>query len=143
MDGEDITRWFGHRTAVELRLWEAIDDGYLAPFQYFGVHDDIDLSTLEWRRGGYRTEDLDRIFTGDDARVMRLLRALDRILLDTDQMRALGFCVSVDHAKYMARAFTERGLPSAALWGETDSAERDSTLRRLEQGELRCVFSVI
>ncbi len=65
MDGEDITRWFGGRTAVELRLWEAIDDGHLAPFQYFGVHDDIDLSTLEWRRGGYRTEDLERIFTGD------------------------------------------------------------------------------
>jgi superfamily II DNA or RNA helicase/HKD family nuclease len=142
MDGEDITRWFGDRTAVELRLWEAIDDGYLAPFQYFGVHDDVDLSTLEWRRGGYRTEDLERIFTGDDARVMRLLQALDRILLDTNEMRALGFCVSVDHAKYMARAFTERGLPSAALWGETDSAERDSALRRLEQGDLRCVFSV-
>ena len=142
MDGEDITRWFGDRTAVELRLWEAIDDGYLAPFQYFGVHDDVDLSTLEWRRGGYRSEDLDKIFTGDDARVMRLLRALDRILLDTNQMRALGFCVSVDHAKYMARAFTERGLPSAALWGDTDTADRDSALRRLEQGDLRCVFSV-
>ena len=142
MDGEDITRWFGHRTAVELRLWEAIDDGYLAPFQYFGVHDEVDLSTLEWRRGGYRTEDLERIITGDDARVMRLLRALDRILLDTSRMRALGFCVSVDHAKYMARAFSERGLPSAALWGDTDSAERDSALRRLEQGDLRCVFSV-
>ena len=63
MDGDDITRWFGHRTAVELRLWEAIDDGYLAPFQYFGVRDDVDLSTLEWRRGGYRTDDLDRIFS--------------------------------------------------------------------------------
>jgi superfamily II DNA or RNA helicase/HKD family nuclease len=142
MDGEDITRWFGHRTAVELRLWEAIDDGYLAPFQYFGVHDDIDLSALEWRRGGYRTEDLERIFTGDDARVMRLLQALDRILLDPGQMRALGFCVSVDHARYMARAFSERGLPSAAVWGGTDNSERDSTLRRLEQGDLRCVFSV-
>ena len=142
MDGEDITRWFGHRTAVELRLWEAIDDGYLAPFQYFGVHDDVDLSALEWRRGGYRTEDLDRIFTGDDARVMRLLHALERILLDPGQMRALGFCVSVKHAEYMARAFTDRDLPSVALSGETDTAERDSILRRLEQGELRCVFSV-
>ena len=143
MDGEDITRWFGHRTAVELRLWEAIDDGYLAPFQYFGVHDDVDLSTLEWRRGGYRTEDLERVFiTGDDARVVRLLRALDRILLDPRHMRALGFCVSVEHAQYMAHAFSNRNLPSAALWGDTDSAERDSILRRLEQGELRCVFSV-
>ena len=142
MDGDDITRWFGNRTAVELRLWEAIDDGYLAPFQYFGVHDDVDLSSLEWRRGGYRPEDLERIFTGDDARVMRLLQALDRILLDTSQMRALGFCVSIEHAKYMARAFTERGLPSAALWGDTDSADRDSALRELERGNLRCVFSV-
>ena len=143
MDGEDITRWFGSRTAVELRLWEAIDDGHLAPFQYFGVHDDIDLSTLEWRRGGYRTEDLERVLmTGDDARVIRLLRALDRILLDTNQMRALGFCVSIDHAKYMARAFSDRGVPSAALWGDTDSAERDQALRALERGDLRCVFSV-
>ena len=25
--------------AVELRLWEAIDRAYLAPFQYFGVTD--------------------------------------------------------------------------------------------------------
>jgi len=141
MDGEDITRWFGHRTAVELRLWEAIDDGYLAPFQYFGVHDDVDLSALEWRRGGYRTEDLDRLFTGDDARVARLLHGL-RILLDPGQMRALGFCVSVKHAEYMARAFTDHDLPSVALSGETDTAERDSILRRLEQGELRCVFSV-
>ena len=142
MDGEDITRWFGHRTAVELRLWEAIDDGYLAPFQYFGVHDDVDLSALEWRRGGYRTEDLDRIFTGDDARVVRLLHALERILLDPGQIRALGFCVSVKHAEYMARAFTDRDLPSMALSGETDTVARDSILRRLEQGELRCVFSV-
>jgi hypothetical protein len=42
----------------------------------------------------------------------------------------------------MARAFTDRDLPSVALSGETDTAERDSILRRLEQGELRCVFSV-
>lgn len=142
MDGEDITRWFGSRTAVELRLWEAIDDGYLAPFQYFGVHDDVDLSALEWRRGGYRPEDLERVFTGDDARVMRLLQALDRILLDTGAMRALGFCVTVEHAKYMARAFSERGVPSAAVWGDVDSAERDVVLSQLRRGELRCVFSV-
>ncbi len=57
-------------------------------------------------------------------------------------MRALGFCVSVDHAKYMARAFTERGLPSVALWGDIDSSDRDSALRQLEQGDLRCIFSV-
>ena len=142
MDGQDITRWFGSRTAAELRLWEAIDDGHLAPFQYFGVHDNVDLSALEWRRGGYRTEDLDRLFTGDDARVRRVLQALERVLLDPLAMRALGFCVSVAHAQFMARSFSARGLPSAALSGEVDTAERDRVLRDLERGELRCVFSV-
>src|SRR3954464_6721989 len=142
MDGQDVTRWFGDRTAVELRLWEAIDDGHLAPFQYFGVHDPIDLSALEWRRGGYRTEDLERLYTGDDLRVTRVRQALDRVLLDPGEMRALGFCVSIAHAEFMARAFSERGLASRAVSGDLDREERDRALAALERGELRCVFSV-
>ena len=35
-----------------------------------------------------------------------------------------GLCVSASHADFMARAFSERGLP-AALSGEVDSAERN------------------
>jgi hypothetical protein len=45
--------WFDNRIAVELRLWEAIDQGSLVPFQYFGVADGTDLRQLTWRRGGY------------------------------------------------------------------------------------------
>jgi HKD family nuclease len=37
LDGRDVTAWFDHRIAVELRLWEAIDQGFLVPFQYFGL----------------------------------------------------------------------------------------------------------
>ena len=47
MDGADVTEWFGGRIAVELRLWEAIDQGFLVPFQYFGVADGTDLATLD------------------------------------------------------------------------------------------------
>ena len=43
LDGQDVTSWFGGRIAVELRLWEAIDQGFLVPFQYFGVADGTDL----------------------------------------------------------------------------------------------------
>jgi superfamily II DNA or RNA helicase len=31
LDGRDVTEWFGRRIAVELRLWEAIDQGFLGP----------------------------------------------------------------------------------------------------------------
>lgn len=142
LDGKDVTEWFGHQIAVELRLWEAIDQGFLVPFQYFGVADGTDLSEVAWRRGGYVAEDLSNILSNDDLRVAKLLESIRRIVLDPDAMRALGFCVSKEHAHYMARKFTEAGLKSAALTGDDPPAERDRQLRALRTGELRCVFSV-
>ena len=66
LDGKDVTEWFDHRIAVELRLWEAIDQGFLVPFQYFGVADWTDLSHVSWRRGGYALEELSNIISNDD-----------------------------------------------------------------------------
>ena len=142
LDGQDVTEWFDHRIAVELRLWEAIDEGFLVPFQYFGVADGTDLRGLAWRRGGYVTEELSNLLGNDDLRVAKLLEAMRRIVLDLDSMRALGFCVSKSHAKYMARKFTEAGLLSVALTGDNSSDERTRALSDLRAGRLRCVFSV-
>lgn len=142
LDGQDVTAWFDHRIAVELRLWEAIDQGFLVPFQYFGVADGTDLSHVTWRRGGYVAEELSNLLSNDDLRVAKLLEAVQRIVLDPGAMRALGFCVSKDHARYMARKFTEAGLPSVALTGDDPPAERARRLKALQAGRLRCVFSV-
>lgn len=57
-------------------------------------------------------------------------------------MRALGFCVSVEHARYMARKFTAAGLPAVCIDGSTPERERSEQLRRLAAGELRVIFSV-
>jgi superfamily II DNA or RNA helicase/HKD family nuclease len=142
MDAQDVTEFFGGRIAVELRLWEAIEEGFLVPFQYFGVADGTDLSGLRWQRGGYARAELDRVITGDDARVAKVLEAIRRLIAEPSRMRALGFCVSVEHADYMAHRFTAAGLASVALSGQTPEAERAAALRRLEAGELRVVFSV-
>ena len=82
LDGRDVTEWFDHRIAVELRLWEAIDQGFLVPFQYFGVADGTDLRQLTWRRGGYAPDELSNLLTNDDLRVAKLLEAIQRIVLD-------------------------------------------------------------
>jgi len=142
LDGRDVTDWFDHRIAVELRLWEAIDQGFLVPFQYFGVADGTDLTQLTWRRGGYAPEDLSNLFTNDDVRVAKLLEAIQRIVLDPGRMRALGFCVSKEHARYMARKFTDAGLTSIALTGDDSPDVRDQGLSDLKAGRIRCVFSV-
>ena len=142
LDGRDVTSWFEHRIAVELRLWEAIDQGFLVPFQYFGVADGTDLNTVTWRRGGYVLEELSNLYSADDLRVGKLLTALKRILLDPGSTRALGFCVSKEHAHFMARRFSEAGLASVALTGETPDGERRRALTDLAAGRLRCIFSV-
>ena len=40
-----------------------IDQGFLVPFQYFGVADGTDLRQLTWRRGGYATEELSNLLS--------------------------------------------------------------------------------
>jgi superfamily II DNA or RNA helicase/HKD family nuclease len=140
-DGQSVLEWFDDRIAVELRLWEAIDSGHLVPFHYFGVHDGIDLSHLEWRAGGYQVSDLDNVYTGDDARVGIVLEAMkDKV--DPQHIKALGFCVSIAHAEYMAKKFNQAGIPSVAVSANTGSEERADALRQLRNGNLSVVFAV-
>jgi superfamily II DNA or RNA helicase/HKD family nuclease len=141
-DGGDVRRWFGGRTAVELHLWEALERQLLTPFQYFGLHDDVDLSRLRWRRGqGYDPGELSRVYTGNDARVAKILQAV-RDLVDVHRMRALGFCVSVAHAEYMAAAFDKAGVPAVAVTSRLDPGERPPLIDRFRRGELRVLFTV-
>ena len=61
--------------------------------------------------------------------------------------RALGFCCSRAHAEDMARAFAERGVPSAAVYSQAleDSSfrmDRQTAIEKLKNEELRVIFSV-
>ncbi|MGK5443242.1 DUF3427 domain-containing protein [Micromonospora sp. URMC 105] len=143
-DGGDVRRWFDGRTAVELHLWDALERQLLAPFQYFGVHDDVDLSHLRWKRGqGYDPAELDGLYTGNHARARMVLKAVQDTV-DVDRMRALGFCVSIGHAEFMADWFTKHGVPSAAVTSRADRAgrTRDGLLRDFKAGKLRVLFTV-
>ncbi|MCP9917549.1 DUF3427 domain-containing protein [Cyanobium sp. ATX 6F1] len=141
-DGLDILHWFGGHTAAELRLWSALDQGLLAPFHYFGLHDGTDLSQIEWRRNGYATEALTNLYTADDARLRLILRELEGKITHLSTMRALGFCVSVEHAAWMARKFAAAGLRAASLDANSPRDERAEQIRRLRSGELQILFAV-
>jgi superfamily II DNA or RNA helicase/HKD family nuclease len=141
-DAEDILHYFDNHIAVELRLWDALERGLLCPFQYFGLHDNTDLSSVRWSRKGYDITELERIYTGDDARVKLVLEQVSQKHRDVGTMRALGFCVSIAHAQFMARRFTEAGLPSIAVSADTDSDTRKDALASLRSGQARVLFAV-
>jgi superfamily II DNA or RNA helicase/HKD family nuclease len=141
-DGQSVLGWFEGRIAAELRLWDALERNLLSPFQCFGLNDEVDISQVRWNRGRYETEALEKIYTGHDARVRLVLQALRDKVVETGKMRALGFCVGVSHAEYMARKFNEAGIPARAVSGETSSEARDEALRLLRDRKLNVLFAV-
>jgi superfamily II DNA or RNA helicase/HKD family nuclease len=141
-DGVDVRDLFGGRVAAELRLWEALEQNLLCPFHYFGIHDGTDLESVQWRRGGYDLAALSGVYTGNDARTRIVLKELGDKVADVAAMRALGFCVSVEHARYMAQRFVEAGIPARAVSAETSGADRRDALTALRNREINILFAV-
>ncbi|QNJ95260.1 DUF3427 domain-containing protein [Mycolicibacterium fluoranthenivorans] len=141
-DGVDVREFFGGRVAAELRLWDALEQNLLCPFHYFGIHDGTDLETLQWTRGRYDLAELSNVYTGNDARARIVLDQLRDKVVDVGGMRALGFCVSVEHAHYMADKFNAAGVPARAVSAETSTFERHSALAALRNCEINAIFAV-
>src|SRR4029450_1145976 len=106
------------------------------------VADPVDLSELTWRRGDYEISELESVYTADDARVRVVLRQLRDKVGRTRRRRALGFCVSVGHARFMAARFTAAGIPALAVSGDSPGADRERALRALRAGDVRALFAV-
>lgn len=141
-DGVDVRSFFDGRTAAELRLWDALGADLLCPFHYFAIADGTDLRSITWTRGRYDESQLEDVFTGNDARARIILSSVRDKVADVGSMKALGFCVSVSHADYMARVFNDAGIPSRAVTGATPAEERAESLRQLRNAELNVLFTV-
>ena len=146
MDGQDIYRYFDRRIAAEIRLPEAINRKLLCPFQYFGVSDTVDLDDLRWVRGGYDRSELSNLYTLSqgvaEKRADHILRSMDKYVTDMNDVRALGFCVSKEHARFMADYFNRCEIPALALTSDSTDDVRASAQERLVRGNLRVLFVV-
>ncbi|HLR92892.1 MAG TPA: DUF3427 domain-containing protein, partial [Jiangellaceae bacterium] len=141
-DGVDVAdEFFDGHTAAEIRLWDALEAELLSPFHYFGIADNVDLSSVSWRRGGYDHAELENLYTGNDARTRIILKELQDKVTDLSAMRALGFCVGVRHAQYMAEKFTAAGIPARAVWGDSSPEGRAQALRDLRARRVNILFT--
>jgi superfamily II DNA or RNA helicase len=141
-DGRGVLHHFDGRIASELRLWKALDQSLLSPFHYFGVGGAPDLSGLRWSAGKYVSDELSNLYTANDAFTLRVMQELKRRVKDVQSMRALGFCVDIAHATYLAKEFNARGVAARAVSANSSGSERAATLDALRRGEVKIVFSV-
>ncbi len=71
-----------------------------------------------------------------------VIKQLEDHVDDVESMRCLGFCVSIDHAKFMADHFNSHGIKAVAVWGDSPDDDRRAALQDLAQGRVQVVFSV-
>ena len=145
-DGKSILDYFDGRIAAEIRLPEAIDRKLLCPFQYFGIADEVDLSTIKWNKGGYDKTELSNVYTIDrcvaEKRAGHIVNSIERYVTNSDDMKCLAFCVSVEHAKFMAEYFNIHGLMAIALSAQSSDEERKTAKKRLVSGEIKIICVV-
>lgn len=146
MDGQNILHHFDNRIAAEIRLPEAINRNLLSSFQYFCIDDNIDLSAIKWSAGGYDKNELSKIYSlsGEMAkqRAELVRKAIIKYVTDINDVKCIGFCVSVEHAQFMSEHFNQKNLPSRVLTSSSSSGERNIIKHLLETGEIKFIFVV-
>ena len=140
-DGTDILSDFCNVIAAEIRLPEAINQRHLSPFQYFGIDDNTDLTKIPWSKGRYDIAELTNLYTHNDQRVLRILQSLSEVVTDIPQMRALAFCVSKEHAKFMAQKFTLHNIACGVLTSD-NSKDRELMQQQLRSKQINVLFVV-
>jgi superfamily II DNA or RNA helicase/HKD family nuclease len=144
MDGRDVLALCDYNIAYEVRMMEAVDRGWLSPFQYFAVYDETDYDRITWRGTQYDKEELDRALSRD-TRTAILAHNLKKFLPASGKIKALAFCNTIAHARYTAEHLQrDQGIAAVSLTGESEEAERAEVIRRLrdENDPLEVVCTV-
>ncbi len=141
MDGEDITQDFDGKISAEIRLDDALNNNLLSPFHYYGITDSVDLRDVKWQAGRYVISELSKVYSDNDQRTGLILHKIEEYLTDYNQVRALCFCVDVNHAKNMAAKFQLAGLKAGYLVSD-NSSERAKWYRQLKEKRINYLFVV-
>lgn len=97
---------------------------------------------LDYFRGGYDISELENVYTKSNQRVQVIIDTMNRYLKDMESFKALGFCVSINHANFMANSFNEVGIPSISLHSNSNQDERNKAKSKLQKGDINCIFTV-
>ena len=144
-DGAPLAPYFDMRPdgapAAELRLWHALDLQLLTPFEYFGCNDETDFRNVPWGQVGEQKA-IENVVTGNQVRARMVMNEWERLSGDSRGSRALIFCVSLAHARFMTAQFERAGLPVVMLSGDSSEADRASAPGRLQRGEICGIVTV-
>lgn len=119
-DRKDIMELFDYQKIAEFSFHDAIDEGFLVNIEYHGLTDDIDYSKIRYNNNRYDVQDLDRKLN---------IQSRNHAILDKYEEfiagdKAIGFCVSIDHAYRMSELFNNEGVKSVSINSKESDAPK-------------------
>ncbi|MCS5420625.1 MULTISPECIES: DEAD/DEAH box helicase family protein [Psychrilyobacter] len=136
-DNGDIYEICDYNIAYECNFRTGINNGWLVPFEYYGIYDDVDYSSIPWRSGKYDLEALENKLMIED-RSEEILKKYKTY----GKNKTIGFCASVKHAKHMEEYFKKNKVRCASILGETSKNDRTQIIKDFRKGDLKLIFVV-
>ena len=136
MDRKDIFELFDYQKVFEFTLHEAIEEGYLVPYTYYGLKDNIDYSNIRFNGNKYNVADLNKLLIINE----RNEKILEEYLTKGGGNKAIGFCCSIQHAEVMADFFSKNGVPAYAITNNTSN--RNDLIEKFRRNEFYVAFTV-
>ncbi|MCQ8279885.1 DEAD/DEAH box helicase [Acetobacteraceae bacterium KSS8] len=131
-DGAGLGDFFDHMVQGPSTR-ELIDQGFLAPYDYFLPSPDFDATALAMEGSDYRTADVLRAVT--KAKIVG--DAVQHYAKHLNGRPAIAFCVGVKHVYSVAEQFMAAGIAAAGIDGTLPMAERKQRLDDLAAGRIQ------
>ena len=136
-DGQGLDAVF-EEVVYNRGLMQMIRAGFLSPLRGFRVETAADLTGVLPAGGDLNVEQLAEAvdITDRNALVARSIQELAR------DRRTIAFCVTVAHAKNLARSLNALGVPAGVVYGNLRTEDRAAVLRRFSAGKIQVLANV-
>lgn len=136
-DNGDIYKLCDYNIAYECDFRVGINNGWLVPFEYYGIYDDTDYSLIPWRSGKYDLEALENALV-----IEKRLDLVFKKYMEHRKKSTVGFCASVKHCEVMNQYFRKQGIKSEIIIGETPIPKRQEIIGKFKEREVEVIFTV-
>ncbi len=136
-DGKGLDTVF-ERIVYARTLPEMIDGGYLAPLRGFRVSTAADLSGLSAAGLDFREDEL-ALAVDIEERNALVARSIQELARDR---RTIAFCVTVNHARSLARSLNALGVPTGIVHGALPGDARAAALADFRAGRTQVLTNV-
>lgn len=133
IDGRNIYEIYHYQIACDIRLQQAMEDGMLCPFHYFGISDISMLSDKEIKAKKISERYFNHLTS--DERVKHIIEQADYYGYSGSRVKGLVFYSRIDESIELSNKFNNAGFRTIALNGDASEDERAKAFERLAMDE--------